>query len=96
MAEDVRADVEDDAAADAACELPGTEPTMLPRAPPVGLEVVVEVVVGEMPEHGKTVTVVVQVTRLAWLEAVDEPRLAVPPADWGSAMSAGCAELAAG
>ena len=51
MAEDVRADVEDDADVDAACELPGTEPTMLPRAPPVRLEMGVEGGGEEMPEQ---------------------------------------------
>lgn len=45
-------------------------------------------------------TVVVQVARLDWAgvtdEAVHEPEPAVPPADWGSAMSAGYTKLATG
>ena len=92
VTEDVNADVEDDA--DAVCESLGEDPTMLTRTLPVGLEAVDEVV----SEHGETVTVVVQITRLdgAEDEAVNEPDSAVPPADWGSAMSAGYAKLATG
>ena len=46
VAEDVNADVEDDA--DVVCESLGEGPTMLPRAPPVGLEAAVDAV----SEHG--------------------------------------------
>ena len=46
VAEDVNADVEDDA--DVVCESLGEGSTTLPRAPPVGLEAAVEVV----SEHG--------------------------------------------
>lgn len=81
MAENVTVD------GDAVCESLGDAPTMLPRALSVGLEAAVEVA----SEHGKTVTVVVHVARLDWLEAET-----APPADWGSAMSAGYAELATG